>query len=201
MPKAFSKQEKAVLREQIRVKSKHLFELHGLKKTSVDDITRAVGISKGAFYLFYESKEELFLELLEHMETELREVILASALRPQDNARQIVRRILTDFLVSFEEYPLLRNLNQSDFDFLVRKLPAERVQAHFNRDKKFLDSLVKKVKREGVALKVSPRVTMNLIVSLFLISLHRHDFGEDTYSETIKILTDLIAGYITEGGA
>jgi AcrR family transcriptional regulator len=39
MPKAFSAQEKDVIRQQIRDKSKRLFELHGLRKTSVDDIT------------------------------------------------------------------------------------------------------------------------------------------------------------------
>ena len=83
----------------------------------------------------------------------------------------------------------------------MRKLPAERVQAHLNRDNKFFDSFIKKVKREGIALKVSPRVAMNLVLSLFLVSLHRHELGEDGYSETMKILTDLVAGYLTEGVA
>jgi len=201
MPKAFSEKEKEVIRQQMREKSKRLFELHGLRKTSVDDITQAVGISKGAFYLFYESKEELFLEIMEQMESELRESVLEYTLQPKENAHQNVRRILGRFLLTYDAYPLLKNFSQSDFDYLVRKLPAERVQAHFNRDNKFFDSFIKKVKREGIALKVSPRVAMNLILSLFLVSLHRHDLGEDAYAETMKILTDLVAGYITEGVA
>ncbi len=199
MPKAFSDKEKEVIRQQMREKGKSLFERHGLKKTSVDEITAAVGISKGAFYLFYESKEELFLELLEQMESELRERVLAYTLQPKENARQHVRRILTSFLVIYDAYPLLKNFDQSDFDYLLRKLPAERLQAHMNRDAKFFDGLIKKVKREGIALKVSPRVAMNLILSLFLVSLHRREFGEEAYSENMKILTDLVAGYITEG--
>jgi AcrR family transcriptional regulator len=48
MPSAFSAQEKEVIRRQMREKSKQLFEAHGLRKTSVDDITQAAGISKGA---------------------------------------------------------------------------------------------------------------------------------------------------------
>jgi AcrR family transcriptional regulator len=60
MPKAFSEHEKDIIRAQMREKGKDLFEKQGLKKTSVDELTAAVGISKGAFYLFYESKEELF---------------------------------------------------------------------------------------------------------------------------------------------
>jgi AcrR family transcriptional regulator len=201
MPKGFSEKEKEVIRRQMREKSKRLFERHGLRKTSVDNITQAAGISKGAFYLFYESKEELFLEIMEQMESELRESVLEYTLQPKENARQNVRRILSSFLLTYDAYPLLKNFSQSDFDYLVRKLPAERAQAHFKRDNKFFDSFIKKVKREGIALKVSPRVAINLIWSLFLVSLHRHDLGEDAYAETMKILADLIAGYLTEGVA
>ena len=61
MPKAFSEHEKETIRTQMREKGKKLFEKHGLKKTSVDEVTEAVGISKGSFYLFYGSKEELFV--------------------------------------------------------------------------------------------------------------------------------------------
>jgi AcrR family transcriptional regulator len=176
-----------------------LFEAYGLRKTSVEDITRAVGISKGAFYLFYASKEELFLEILEQMESELRESILEQTLHPQENARQNVRRVLASFLLTYDTYPLLKKFNQADLDYLIRKLPAERLQAHTHRDRTFFDDFVKKIEREGLTLKVSPRVTFNLVLSLVLFSLHRHDLGEDAYTETMNILIDLVAGYITEG--
>ncbi len=199
MPKAFSEKEKEVIRQQMLEKSKRLFELHGLRKTSVDDITQAAGISKGAFYLFYPSKEELFLEIMEQMETDLREGIFEYTLQPKENARENVRRILTNFLLTYDAYPLLKSFNQSDLDYLIRKLPAERMQAHINRDTKFFESFIKKIKREGIAIKVPPRVAMNLVLSLFLVSLHRQDFGEEAYAENIKILTDLVAGYLTGG--
>ena len=64
MPKAFAEHEKTIIRQQLHEKGQQLFALHGLKKTSVDDLVQAVGISKGAFYLFYASKEELLLEIL-----------------------------------------------------------------------------------------------------------------------------------------
>ncbi len=199
MSKAFSEKEKKVIRQQLRDKSKELFLAHGLKKTSVDEITQAAGISKGAFYLFYESKEELFLEIMEQMETDLREGILQYTLQPQADARQSVRRILENFLLTYDAYPLLKNFSQSDLDYLVRKLPAERLQAHMNRDTRFFENFIKKVKREGIPIKVPPRVAMNLILSLFLVSLHRQDFGDEAYAENMKILTDLVAGYLAEG--
>ncbi len=201
MPKAFSDQEKQVIRQQMREKAKRLFEAHGLKKTSVDEITQAVGISKGSFYLFYDSKEELFLDIAEQIESDLRDSILEHTLQPNEDARENVRRILCNFLLTFDAYPLMKMFQGADLDYLMRKLPPERLQAHMNRDKRFFDNFVKKVKREGIALKVSPRVAMNLVLSLFLISLHRNEMGEETYAQVMRILTDLVAGYITEGDA
>ena len=43
----------------------------GMKKTSVEQLTKAVGIAKGSFYKFYESKEMLFFAVLENVHSEL----------------------------------------------------------------------------------------------------------------------------------
>ena len=42
-----------------------------MKKTSVDQLTKAVGIAKGSFYKFYESKEMAFFAVLESIHSEL----------------------------------------------------------------------------------------------------------------------------------
>ena len=42
----------------------------GMKKTSVDHLTKAVGIAKGSFYKFYESKEMAFFAVLESIHSE-----------------------------------------------------------------------------------------------------------------------------------
>ncbi|GAA0614718.1 TetR/AcrR family transcriptional regulator [Virgibacillus siamensis] len=42
-----------------------LFQQHGFHATSVADITKACGISKGAFYKHFSSKESMILELLQ----------------------------------------------------------------------------------------------------------------------------------------
>lgn len=196
MPKAFSEQEKETLRAQFRAKGKKLFEKHGLKKTSVDELTEAVGISKGAFYLFYESKEELFLEVMEQIEQEIQTSILDFAMKPKANARQNLKNLLKNFLVTWDDYPLLKNFSKSDFDYLVRKIPAERAMKHANSDTDFSNELIKKIKREGINVAVSPKLVSNLIKSLFFVGLHREDMGAAAYEEAMEVLTDLVSGYI-----
>jgi AcrR family transcriptional regulator len=199
MPKAFSEHEKETIRLQLREKGKKLFEKQGLKKTSVDELTQAVGISKGAFYLLYESKEELFMEILERLETDFRTRIFDFSINPRSNARQLLANLFKDALLTWDEYPLLKNFGMPDYEYLARKLPPQRVQAHANRDDEFVDEFIKRIKREGITVKAFPRVISNLMKSLFFVSLHRDDLGAKAYIESMDILTDLIARYIIEG--
>lgn len=196
MPKAFSEQEQETIRAQMREKGKRLFERQGLKKTSVDELTEAVGISKGAFYLFYESKEELFLEILEQIEDEIQTAILEFAAHPDADGRKNVSTMLKSFLLTWDAYPLLKNFSKTDFDYLVRKIPAERVLQHAKSDEEFTNQFIKKIKREGITVKASPRITGNLMKSLFFLSLHRDDLGDAAYEESMNVLIDLVAGYI-----
>jgi len=196
MPRAFSEHEKEVIRAQMREKGKKLFEKQGLKKTSVDELTEAVGISKGAFYLFYESKEELFLEILEELETDFRERIFDFSVNPKEDARPLLAKLLKSALLTWDRYPLLKNLGMAEYEYLARKLPPERIQAHANRDNEFVSDFVKRIKREGIAVRASPRVISNLMKSLFFVSLHRDDLGKNAYVETMDVLADLVAGYM-----
>lgn len=199
MPKAFSEHEKETIRAQMREKGKKLFEKQGLKKTSVDELTEAVGISKGAFYLFYESKEELFLEILEELEKDFRSGIFDFSISPQEDVRTLLAKLLKSALLTWDRYPLLKNFGMAEYEYLARKLPAERIQAHINQDNEFVGKFIKRIKREGIAVKAAPRVVSNLMKSLFFVSLHRDEMGESDYVETMEVLTDLVAVYIVEG--
>lgn len=199
MPKAFSEHEKETIRVQMREKAIKLFEKQGLKKTSVDELAQAAGISKGAFYLFYESKEELFMEILEGLETDFRRRIFDFSANPQSNARKHLAKLLRDALLTWDEYPLLKDFGRTEYEYLARKLPPQRIQAHANRDNEFVNEFIRRIKREGIDVKASPHVISNLMKSLFFVSLHRDDLGKEAYVESMEILADLIARYVTEG--
>lgn len=199
MPKAFSEHEKDAIRASLREKGKILFERQGIKKTSVDELAQAAGISKGAFYLFYESKEELLMEILEGLEADFRTRIFEFSISPKREARQRLGRLFQDVMLAWDEYPLLKNFGRAEYEYLARKLPAKRIQAHAHRDNEFVDEFIKRIQRNGIAVKASPRVISNLMKSLFFVSLHRDDLGKDAYVETMEILADLAARYITEG--
>ena len=68
---AFTDYETEQLRKALLKETRHCAVTLGMKKTSVEQLTKAVGIAKGSFYNFYESKEMLFFAVLEGIHAEL----------------------------------------------------------------------------------------------------------------------------------
>ena len=73
---AFTNYETEQLHKALLKETRRCAVTLGMKKTSVDQLTKAVGIAKGSFYKFYESKEMAFFAVLESIHSELYGVAL-----------------------------------------------------------------------------------------------------------------------------
>ncbi len=63
-------------RRAILQAARRVFAAKGFHQTHVSDIIEAAGIARGTFYLYFESKNAIFLELLDELLAELRESIV-----------------------------------------------------------------------------------------------------------------------------
>ena len=105
----------------------------GMRKTSVEQLTEAVGISKGSFYKFFESKELLFFAVLEDIHTECFAAAQKSlqentALLPADRAAASILAACR-WLSKTKAFVFIEN----DADFLLHRLPEEVKTAHYQR--------------------------------------------------------------------
>ena len=57
--------EKEKKRERILKKSWELFKKNGYEETKIERITKEVGISKGSFYTYFKTKEDVLFSILE----------------------------------------------------------------------------------------------------------------------------------------
>ncbi|MEZ4459278.1 MAG: TetR/AcrR family transcriptional regulator [bacterium] len=57
-------EKKADRREAIKVAAIEVFSERGYHATKISEIVRRVGVAQGTFYLYYESKQQIFGELL-----------------------------------------------------------------------------------------------------------------------------------------
>jgi AcrR family transcriptional regulator len=193
MPKGFTDREKEHIRGSLIEKGKALFGTYGVKKTNVEDLTSAAGISKGAFYLFYTSKEELFFEILVQFEEEYHAMLLEIAAGPATSARQQVKDFLQHAFTIWRTHPLFQHFSQEEYEYLLRKLPAEKVQANLRKDDLFVNQLLAQWHERGVVIDCDPAMFLGLMHALFFISLHEGDFEPGMYPPLIDFFVDMIA--------
>ena len=195
MPKAFTEQESTLIAQRLLEHGQRLFAAHGLRKTNVEEIARAAGISKGAFYRFYESKEALFMEVIERTEERVRAQALEAIGRPGPSPRARLYGVLREAFALFRTMPELQLIAGSDYDLLFRRVPAETVQKHLESDRAFVAELVARCREAGIPIRVPPERMAGLLYPLVLSTLHEGELGQDPLGGNVEALLELVAAF------
>jgi AcrR family transcriptional regulator len=96
--------DRAARRAELASAAAGVFAEHGVANTAVSDIVKAAGVAQGTFYLYFDSKDDVVLAVVERMVDQMVAGIEAAACAPDDSA---VERMLSlgDMLSSFERDP------------------------------------------------------------------------------------------------
>ena len=194
MARSFSDDERQHIRQALIDKGRDIFIRYGLRKTSVEDIATAVGISKGSFYNFFRSKEHLFFEIREIEEQELKTNFLEEVFPNGEVNRGTLRAFLTGMFKSVERSPFLAILmNEGEREYLFRKIPPRELEAHQKSDIAFLTELVVQWQEKGVVRCDLPSgQVVGIIASLLAIPLMRELLPIENYDEMIGLLSDIV---------
>jgi Transcriptional regulator len=77
--RSFTSEEREIIRNKIIDRGKECFARYGIKKTSIEDLTRDLGIAKSSFYSFFNSKEDLFLQIYTEEREALKDNLLENS--------------------------------------------------------------------------------------------------------------------------
>jgi AcrR family transcriptional regulator len=182
MPKAFTEQEKELIRKRLLEQGYKQFSAYGLRKTNIEELAEASGISKGAFYLFYASKEALFMDVVEQVEHRFRQELFAMVDVPGPSPRARLFALLHHAFHRVKTIPLLQFLTGSDYDLLFRRVPPETFQEHVAHDRAFINELITRCQNAGIPIRVGPEEMISLLYPLVLTILH-----EDEYAGTFPL--------------
>jgi AcrR family transcriptional regulator len=195
MPRAFSEHEKEVINQRLLEQGARLFSTYGLRKTNVDEIARAAGISKGAFYNFYASKEALFMDVIEQDEEQARKELLAVIDLPGPTPRARLYAVMKKAFELFRTMPILQLTSGSDYDLIFRSIPPEKLQEHLTSDQAFFDEMVNRCQAAGIPIQVQPEQLGRLVYPLVLAMLHEDDFGLENFSGGVEALLELVTAF------
>lgn len=122
MPKKYSVQEKENIRKDLLLHASRSLFHKGVQDISVDELVKKAGIPKGTFYLFYKTKEELFIDLLVSFRLDVQEEMLSMLQELDEN--HIVTSLTTVFSHLAEEIyskGIYRLLDEQQLQIISRK--------------------------------------------------------------------------------
>jgi AcrR family transcriptional regulator len=139
------------------------FSVQGYNTTSVDNICDQAGVSKGAFYHHFKTKQDVFLALLDGWLQTFDQAIEASKDRPVPETFQLMTEYFPYIFESASE-----NLPMF-LEFMLQASRDEKIWqasiAPYRRYHKYFVSLIKKGIAEGSFADVNPDLAARLIVS------------------------------------
>ena len=193
MPKAFTEHEKNIIRERLVEQGFKQFAAFGLRKTNIEELAAAAGISKGAFYIFYESKEALFMDVAEEVEKVFRRDLLTAIDLPGPSPRARLFHVFKMAFDSLKTIPLLALFSGGDYNLLSRRVPTGKIQEHLGGDLAFMTELVARCQQAGIPIQVSPEEIIGLLFPLVLAKLHEDDFSQGVFPNNLDALLELAA--------
>ena len=181
---AFTEEQNETIRRDLIREARCCGVTVGMRKTSVEQLTEAVGISKGSFYKFFDSKELLFFAVLEDIHTEC---FAAAQKSLQENAAidpasRTAAAILAAcrWLSETKAFVFIEN----DAEFLLHRLPEEVKTAHYHDDETHIRLLLEKydlVPKRGTSLAAAT------VRGLILTVSHKEQIGE-LYPQVLETL-------------
>lgn len=121
-----------ILNEALR-----LFSRKGIRETTIKDIARAVGVTEGAIYRHFTSKDEIIRGLFEHYTNELSSYI-NSNIKDKSSKEELLKGIIDAFIDFFDSNPdayrfvnLYHYLRSEDIENF-KELPKDIILNIFN---------------------------------------------------------------------
>jgi AcrR family transcriptional regulator len=158
--------------EEISAAALRVFARRGLHKTTLDDVAKEAGVSKGTIYRYFKNKEDLFTAAAQQVVPTLDELVIrrsasSSAEEQLGNvlrsiARTIYRRFRAPAYLAFFGLMAAETLRHPEWG----QLYFERIVLALNRQ---IAELLQKAMEDGIARKLDPLLTGRAFAGMFLI--------------------------------
>ena len=174
-----SVEKKEAKKDRIIEKSMELFKENGYHATKVETITKALGISKGNFYTYFNSKEEVLYEILDIMKEQ------RIALLHEMDVDKDPKEVLRDFAES-HRYFFLRYLKRVNLQNIEAFLKDEKIILHVEEVQDILIEFLQKNVVERMEGSKNKGYNLRFIAEFIFISMDGF-FLDERLTEKLEI--------------
>lgn len=189
MAKAFSEEEKELIKTKIMETALDLFHDKGTKSLSIQELTRRVGIAQGSFYNFWKDKDALVLDIMRYRSKQKLEIIVQkfdeSLKDPVGFLTEIIYVNSMDLMKKGEEQPVY----SQSFAILSRAdLNAENRVGAVYQD--FIEKLAAYWKEHGVVKEVDVQGLVNVFTGSFVLFANAVQFDREYFEKIFRIFIE-----------
>ena len=184
---------------QILSSAEQLFATKGFNGTSMNDIVKDSGFSKGALYNHFESKERLFLSLWEH-QTNVSIEQLKQLFSPEDKAVDKIIKVAKVTMASTCDCP--REMGRIQIEFMITAARMKSLEPDMKKRYETIHKFIHEIFEEGVSNgEFKPGIDYNAITSILFAALDglQLHFATLNIKFDTKQLQDTLIKMIFEG--
>ncbi|UPV99048.1 TetR/AcrR family transcriptional regulator [Halorussus gelatinilyticus] len=215
--RGFDADERERIRRRLRETGRDLFARYGLDKTTIADLTDPADIANGTFYRFYDSKEELYFEILREEGERLAADILAESFervgagegdgesRDEDalSPEEGIVAFLTLLCEEIETNSLVRRLIvDDDLSRLMAQFSDDELREEQAQSLSYVVPYVERWQAEGHLREGDPEVLAAAMGVVKFVAYHKDDFHDEAFYRAVRnALIEVVAAGLTTDGA
>lgn len=199
MPRAFTAVEKETIHDRLMETGRACFLRYGLKKTTIEDLTGPAGIAKASFYLFFHSKEDLYVELFLREMPAMIDRLLDESFRSTTDTREALIRLMRAIVHEIETNEMSRILldDPSELQRLADALKYDEILA---RSAEFFAPILEEIaaaQARGEIVAGDPYQITYCLGLIKLLPVNRDRVPAELYNAMIGLAPQVIADGLT----
>ena len=193
----FTEFEKERIWEELIEVAYRFFIDKGFKSTSIEDITSSVGIAKSSFYIFCESKEMLYMELLAREGEQIEKQVWPEVMAAKD-IYTAIKTYLNKMSMELESKILTQRLiyDLEEYNIVSRKLNPQYIGSESLRSIVPLMEFIKTRQDSKEIIDEDPNVIAGVLRAALLIGSQKRDLQQYNYVRVRDLLFEAAANQI-----
>jgi AcrR family transcriptional regulator len=178
---------------------KELFSSKGFKDTKVSEITEMAGMAAGTFYIYYDSKSVLFMEIFLEENKKLKEGIIKNINLDAD-PKLVIEELMYRNYEGMKENPILREwYNKEIFAKIEQQYRDEKNLEKMDFLYAYFIKIVKKWQAEGkMRADIEAEMIMAIFTSIIVMETHKEEVGIQYFPQIMNYLIEFVLEGLTK---
>ncbi|MBD3215316.1 MAG: TetR family transcriptional regulator [Candidatus Lokiarchaeota archaeon] len=178
---------------------KELFSSKSYKDTKVSEITEMAEMAAGTFYIYFDSKSALFMEIFLEENKKLKERIMENVNLDAD-PQSVIKELMYRNYEGMKENPILREwYNKEIFAKIEQQYRDEKNLEQLDFLYEHFIEIVKDWQAEGkMRADIDAEMIMAIFTSIIVMETHKEEVGIEYFPQILNYLIEFVLEGLTK---